>query len=67
MKYTVCAVTGSRAEFGILLPLLLRLNDCPEIEFRLAVTGSHLSTAYGHTLDEIRRTGLPFTQGSPCP
>ena len=67
MKYTVCAVTGSRAEFGILLPLLLRLNDCPEIEFRLAVTGSHLSTAYGHTLDEIRRTGLPIHAKIPLP
>ena len=59
MKHTVCVVTGSRAEFGILLPLLRRLHDSSEIEFRLVVTGSHLSHAYGYTVDEIRRTGLP--------
>ena len=67
MKHTVCAVTGSRAEFGILLPLLRRLNDHPDIALRLAVTGSHLSAAYGHTLDEIERTGLPVHAKLPLP
>lgn len=67
MKHTVCVVTGSRAEFGILLPLLRRLHDSSEIEFRLVVTGSHLSHAYGYTVDEIRRTGLPVHAEIPLP
>ncbi|MBS6457214.1 MAG: UDP-N-acetylglucosamine 2-epimerase (hydrolyzing) [Firmicutes bacterium] len=67
MKHTLCVVTGSRAEFGILLPLLRRLQDCPEIELRLAVTGSHLSAAYGHTVDEIKDSGLPISVQLPLP
>lgn len=67
MKHSVCAVTGSRAEFGILLPLLQRLHNCSEIELQLVVTGSHLSAAYGHTIDEIRRTGLPVSAQIPLP
>lgn len=67
MKHTVCAITGSRAEFGILLPLLRRLNDCTEIELRLVVTGSHLSAAYGHTVEEIERIGLPIHAAIPLP
>ena len=41
MKYQVCVVSGTRADYGPLRPLLLRLRDCPEIELTIAATGSH--------------------------
>ena len=43
MKYQVCVVSGTRADYGPLRPLLIRLRDCPEIELTIAATGSHLS------------------------
>ncbi|MEG1884298.1 MAG: UDP-N-acetylglucosamine 2-epimerase [Clostridia bacterium] len=57
---SVCVVTSTRADYGILKPLILALMDDPQIEMRLAVTGSHLSEAYGMTVDEIANEGIPI-------
>lgn len=58
MKYKVCVVTGSRAEYGLLRPLLHKLNDDNEIILKLLVTGSHLSSAFGSTYSEIESDGF---------
>ena len=67
MSYTVCAVTGSRAEFGLLRPLLEKLNREKTIDFRLVVTGSHLSDTFGNTQSEISASGLPVHRQIPLP
>lgn len=67
MKHTVCAVTGSRAEFGLLRPLLEKLNREEAVDFRLVVTGSHLSDAFGSTQSEIEASGLPVHARIPIP
>lgn len=58
MKHSVCVVTGTRAEFGLLCPLLTRLQAEPSVELQLVVTGSHLSQAFGETVYEIEETGF---------
>ncbi len=58
MKKTVLAVTGSRAEYGILYPLLSLLRRDPAFSLRLAATGMHLSRRFGMTVDEIERDGF---------
>lgn len=58
MRQSVCVVTGSRAEYGLLRPLLFQLRDDKEIELRLVVTGSHLSGTFGNTQQEIENDGL---------
>lgn len=55
----VAVVTATRAEYGILSPLIMRLEAEPEIELQLLVTGTHLSEKYGKTEDEIIKDGLP--------
>lgn len=67
MKHTVCVVTGSRAEFGLLRPLLEKLNADEEFDLRLVVTGSHLSQAFGGTQNEIEDIGLPVHARLPIP
>lgn len=67
VKHPVCAVTGSRAEFGLLRPLLLRLADSAELDFRLAITGSHLSGEFGGTQNEIAESGLAIHKKIPLP
>ncbi len=54
----VCVVTGSRAEFGQLLPLLRKLDQDPFFDLDLVVTGSHLSDDSGNTISEIESTGI---------
>lgn len=58
MRHSVCVVTGSRAEFGLLRPLLKKLQSDFRIDLRLAVTGSHLSQSFGNTQEEIVESGL---------
>lgn len=65
MKHSVCAVTGTRAEFGLLRPLLERLQSEPSVELRLAVTGSHLSQAFGGTVGEIEEAGFQGCEKIP--
>ena len=73
-KYSIAVVTGSRAEYGLLRPVILKLSDS-SLDLRLVVTGSHLSDAYGNTVKEIEADGIPIAaridilkfQDSPAP
>ena len=56
----VAVVTATRAEYGILRPLLMRLQVVEEMELQLLVTGTHLSEKYGNTEQEIIKDGLPI-------
>lgn len=53
----ICAVTGSRGEYGALRWLMKDLSADPDIDFKLIVTGSHLLRQYGFTYREIERDG----------
>lgn len=50
---TICAVTGTRADFGLLRWTLDEINRHPRLELQLVVTGSHLEATYGDTDCEI--------------
>ncbi|WP_033170450.1 UDP-N-acetylglucosamine 2-epimerase [Selenomonas sp. ND2010] len=56
--YEVCVVTGTRAEYGLLRPLLVKLNENDDIDVQLVVTGSHLSEKFGNTQKEIQEDGF---------
>jgi len=58
MKKTICVVTGSRAEYGLLYPLLKEIKREPCFKLQIAVTGTHLSAVYGLTYREILRDGF---------
>ncbi len=60
MKYKVCVVTGTRAEFGLLYPLLKRIEADHQLELQLVVTGTHLLNAFGNTENEIIASGIPI-------
>jgi UDP-hydrolysing UDP-N-acetyl-D-glucosamine 2-epimerase len=53
-------VTSGRADYGICLPVLRRIEATPGLELRLLVTGSHLSAEHGSTISEIERDGWPI-------
>ena len=54
----VAVVTATRAEYGILRPLLMKLDKDEEIKLQLLVTGTHLSEKYGKTENEIIKDGF---------
>lgn len=49
----VSVVTATRAEYGILKPLIKKLDWDNDIELQLIATGTHLSQKYGFTVSEI--------------
>lgn len=51
-------LTSSRADFGIYLPLLKKLFADPFFETEIIAFGTHLSKNFGHTIDEIIKSGF---------
>jgi len=51
-------MTGTRADFGLLRPLLEELEFRADTNLRLIVTGTHLSQNRGQTIVEIGGTGV---------
>ena len=54
----ICVVTGTRAEYGLLYWLLRELQQSPDVELQLAVTGTHLSHEHGYTVQQIEQDGF---------
>ncbi len=65
MTRRVVYLTGTRADFGLMLPTLRAVAARPGLELGLVVTGMHLSRRYGHTVDEVRASGLPLQAELP--
>ena len=55
----IAVVTGSRADYGYLFPVLRAINEHPDLDLHVLVTGMHLSTHYGLSLTEIVNDGFP--------
>lgn len=55
---TLGAVTTSRAEYGILTPVLRAIQDHPDLRLQLIVGGMHLRREFGFTVREIERDGF---------
>ena len=61
----IAIATATRAEYGILRPLIKRLQQEPEFDVQLLVTGTHLSQKYGYTVEEIEKDGIPIFSRIP--
>lgn len=57
----ICAVTGSRADWGLLSPLLALLRADKAFALDLVVTGQHLVPAQDNTAQEIEREGFAIS------
>jgi len=56
----VLVITGARAEYDILFPVMKAINEHPRLQLGVVVTGAHLSKKYGYTLKNIERDGFPI-------
>jgi UDP-hydrolysing UDP-N-acetyl-D-glucosamine 2-epimerase len=62
MKRTICIVTGSRAEYGLLYWLMREIQDDPDLGLQIIVTGMHLSPEFGLTYKVIEEDGFTITE-----
>lgn len=58
MPEKIAVFTGSRADYGLLRPVLILLKQDPYFQLQLVVSGSHLSHDFGYTLSEIDEDGF---------
>ena len=58
MRKTICVLTATRAEYGLLKPIIKKLNCIEEFDLRVVVTGAHLSPEFGLTYKEIENDGI---------
>lgn len=54
----VCVVTGTRAEYGLLAPLLRVLSSDPGFELQIVAAAAHLSPEFGLTYRDILNDGF---------
>ncbi len=58
---TVCVVTATRAEYGLLKNIIKLIEKDEELKLVLVATGTHLSKDFGYTVTEIREDKLPIS------
>lgn len=63
----ICVFTGTRAEYGLLKPLMDRISKDDDLNLSLVVSGAHLSKRHGHTVDTILEDGFMPDARIPLP
>ena len=66
MKRKIAVVTSSRADYSHLYWPLHDLAAHPEVELQLVAMGSHLSPAFGSTVEEIEQEAFPIAGSVEC-
>lgn len=54
----ILITTGTRADYGLLRPLMKEIISHKNLELVLVVTGTHLSKRHGYTISEIKKDGF---------
>lgn len=58
----ICVVTVARSDYGILRPLLRRIDEARDLELALVAGGMHLAPEFGNTIEEIRADGFEIAR-----
>lgn len=61
-KSKVCFVTGTRAEYGLLSPLIKKIQIDTNLELQVIATGAHLSPEFGNTYTFIENDGIKIDE-----
>lgn len=56
----IVILTATRAEYGLLKPIIEKLNIDEYFDMRLVVTGTHLVAEFGMTIQEIEADKIPI-------
>lgn len=62
---SICVVTATRAEYGLLRPVVQKLAASADLHLRLVVTGAHLCPRLGLTVTEIEKDGFAIDARLP--
>ena len=54
----IFVITSTRADYGLLRPVIKRLDKAENVTTVIVATGTHVKKEYGNTIDEIRADGF---------
>ena len=57
-KLKVAIFSGNRAEYGLLKPIIQSLKENKLINYKLIISGAHLESNFGRTINEIINDGF---------
>lgn len=57
---SILAVTGIRSDYDLMTPVYQAIQESPELDLQLLVTGAHLSPRFGFTVEGIEADGFPI-------
>jgi len=57
-KRRIAIFTGNRVEYGLQYPIIRAVDNHPDLEYILLVSGAHLDENFGNTLQEIENDGF---------
>lgn len=61
MGRRIAVFTGNRAEYGLLRPIIEKIQSDPDLSLQLLVAGGHLDNNFGRTLTDIQQAGFPIS------
>ena len=51
----IAYVSGTRADFGLMTPVLKEIDKSDKLKLRLFATGMHLMPEFGYTIDQVKK------------
>lgn len=60
MQKKIVITTGTRADYGLLRPIIKKIMKNKKLKLYLIVTGTHLSKKHGYTITEIINDKIPI-------
>lgn len=61
MKKNILIITGTRADYGLLKPVIEAMQKSKKLIPKLLVTGMHTLRKFGNTIDEIKKDKIPVS------
>lgn len=58
----IAVITATRAEYGLLRPIIMKLKQCDDFTVEVVATGAHLSPEFGLTYKEIENDGIEIAK-----
>lgn len=61
-----CLISSSRADFGLLKNLIIKMKNDKKFSLRVIASGSHFSKNHGHTLFDFKKNNLKVDASIRC-
>jgi GDP/UDP-N,N'-diacetylbacillosamine 2-epimerase (hydrolysing) len=61
-KRKICVVTGTRAEYGLFLPIMKKIQTSNHLELKIVATTMHFAEEFGNTYKQIEEDGFTINE-----